>query len=367
MKASISIAALTALAATAEAQNWLGFNSGATKDDRSAKFKADFEAEFKTAQNLVGAPGTFNAVRLYTNIQAYSTDDPIQAFEAAIETQTHILLGVWASGTDNIDKEISALKKAVTQYGTKLTDLIIGASIGSEDLYRNSVTGVINKSGVGADPETIVGFINDFKTAFKDTPLSKVSIGHVDTWDVWGNATNKPVLDAIDWVGVDEYPYYENGKGNDIKNAGSLFDKAYAATVATAGGKAVWVTETGWPVTGEPWDQAIPSPENAKTYWDEVGCRKLFNKVPTFWYNLRDSNPDNTMKFAITKDLSTTPLFNLTCPTTFNTPSGTSPRVRLWHCRRQAQLQLRRQLRRQQQRHRLHRHSYPWWRLGLWL
>ncbi|KAK1995711.1 glycoside hydrolase [Colletotrichum falcatum] len=324
MKASISIAALTALAATAEAQNWLGFNSGATKADRSAKFKADFEAEFKTAQNLEGAPGDFNAVRLYTNIQAYSTDDPIEAFEAAIETNTHILLGVWTSGTDNIDKEISALKKAVTKYGTKLTDLIIGASIGSEDLYRNSVTGVKNKSGVGADPKTIVGFINDFKTAFQDTPLSKVSIGHVDTWDVWGNATNKPVLDAIDWIGVDEYPYYENGKGNDIKNAGTLFDKAYAATVATAAGKPVWVTETGWPVSGETWDQGVPSVANAKTYWDEVGCRKLFNKVPTFWYNLRDSNPDNEMKFAITKDLSTTPLFNLTCPTTFSTPTGTS-------------------------------------------
>ncbi|WYZ39752.1 hypothetical protein EsH8_IV_000093 [Colletotrichum jinshuiense] len=324
MKYSISLAALSALAATAEAQNYLGFNSGATKADRTAKFKADFAAEFKTAQGLVGAPGDFNAVRLYTNIQAYSTQDPIEAFEAAIDTKTYILLGVWTSGTDNIDKEINALKTAVTKYGTKLTDLIIGASIGSEDLYRNSVTGVKNKSGVGADPKTIVGFINDFKTAFKDTPLSKVSIGHVDTWDVWGNATNKPVLDAIDWVGVDEYPYYENDKGNDIKNAGSLFDKAYDATVATAGGKPVWVTETGWPVTGETWDEAVPSAANAKKYWDEIGCRKLFNKVPTFWYNLRDSNPDNSMKFAITKDLSTTPLFNLTCPTTFDTPSSTA-------------------------------------------
>ncbi|GJC81099.1 putative glucan endo-1,3-beta-glucosidase eglC [Colletotrichum liriopes] len=304
MKASLSLAALSALAATAEAQNWLGFNSGATKADRSAKFKADFAAEFKTAQNLEGAPGDFNAVRLYTNIQAYSTDDPIEAFEAAIETKTYILLGVWTSGTDNIDKEINALKKAVTKYGTKLTDLIIGASIGSEDLYRNSVTGVKNKSGVGADPKTLVGFIDDFKSAFKDTPLSKVSIGHVDTWDVWGNTTNKPVLDAIDWVGVDEYPYYENDKGNDIKNAGKLFDKAYEATIATAGGKPVWVTETGWPVTGETWDEAVPSKANAKKYWDEIGCRQLFNKVPTFWYNLRDSNPDNSMKFAITQDLS---------------------------------------------------------------
>ena len=88
------------------------------------------------------------------------------------------------------------------------------------------------------------------------------------------------------------------------------------------GTKPIWVTETGWPATGPNWDQAVASVDNAKYYWQEVGCRKLFNKVPTFWYNLRDSNPDNTMKFAITSNLSTTPLFDLTCPTTFDTPTA---------------------------------------------
>ncbi|UNI15929.1 Glucan endo-1,3-beta-D-glucosidase [Purpureocillium takamizusanense] len=320
---SALVAGALAVGASAE-KNYLGFNSGATKADRSAKFKADFEAEFKTAQGLEGAPGTFNSVRLYTNIQAYSQDSPIEAFEAAVETKTSMLLGVWASGTDNIDKEISALKKAVSKYGKEFTDLVIGISIGSEDLYRNSATGVKNKAGVGAQPETLVSFIKDFKKAFADNPLGKVPVGHVDTWDVWGNSTNKVVLDAVDWIGVDEYPYYENDKGNDIKNAGHLFDKAYDATIAAAGGKPVWVTETGWPYTGKKWDQAVASVENAKYYWDEVGCRKLFNKTPTFWYTLRDSNPDNTMKFAITDNLSTKPRFNLTCPTTFDTKPESS-------------------------------------------
>ncbi|RSL49800.1 hypothetical protein CEP53_009032 [Fusarium sp. AF-6] len=312
MKVSATLAA-GALAVGASAKNYLGFNSGATLADRSAKFKADFKAEFETAQGLKGAPGDFSAVRLYTNIQAYSESDPIEAFEAAIETETSILLGVWTSGTDSIDKEISALKKAVAKYGTELTDLIIGVSIGSEDLYRNSVTGVKNKGGVGVDPDVLVDFIDDFRSAFKGTPIAKVPLGHVDTWDVWGNATNKPVLDAIDFIGVDEYPYYENDKGNSIENAGKLFDKAYEATIAAAGGKPVWVTETGWPVTGPDWDEAVPSVKNAQKYWRDIGCRRLFNQTPTFWYTLRDSNPDNKMKFAITKDLSTNPLFDLSC------------------------------------------------------
>ncbi len=321
---STLLAGAVAVASAAADSNYLGFNSGATLADRSAKFKKDFEAEFKTAQGLNGSPGKFNAVRLYTNIQAYSTDDPIEAFDAAIDTSTYILLGIWASGTDNITKELSALKKALDKYGSKFTDLVIGVSIGSEDLYRNSQTGTKNKAGVGADPDVILSFIKDYKKAFDGGALAKVPIGHVDTWDAWTNSTNKAVIDAVDWIGVDEYPYYESGKGNSIKNAGKLFDKAYDATKAVAGGKPVWVTETGWPVTGEKWDEAEPSVENAKYYWDEIGCRQLFGKTPTFWYNLRDSNPDNSMKFAITKDLSTTPQFNLTCPTTFDTDTSDS-------------------------------------------
>ena len=319
-----STLASTALVAGAAAQNYLGFNSGATFADRSAKFKADWVAEFTTAQNLVNAPGTFNAVRLYTNIQAYSVDDPIQAFDAAVETKTKILLGIWTSGVTDINKELSALKKAVDSKGKAFTDLIIGMSVGSEDLYRDSVTGRTNKAGVGNGPSAIAGFIADYRKAFAGTALAGVPVGHVDTWDVWGNSSNKVVLDAIDFIGVDEYPYYESGKGNDIKNAGRLFDRAFDATIAAANGKPVWLTETGWPTTGPNWDLAVPSVENAKYYWNEIGCRKLFNKVPTFWYTLRDANPDNKMKFAITNELSTTPLFDLTCPTTFDTPSQTA-------------------------------------------
>lgn len=327
MRAASSFAAAAAVlaaGASAASPNYLGFNSGSTLPDRSAKFKKDWVQEFTTAQNLENAPGKFNAVRLYTNIQAYSeSSEPIEAFEAAIETNTSILLGVWASGVKNIDAELLALENGIKKHGSKLTDLVIGISIGSEDLYRVSETGIKNKAGTGTGPNELVSFINDFKTKFANTPLAKIPVGHVDTWDAWVNGTNKAVVDAVDFVGVDEYPYYENGKGNDIKNSGQLFDRAFNAVKAAIGDKELWMTETGWPYIGEKWDQAVPSVENAQYFWQEVGCRKLFNKVPTFWYTLRDSNPDNTMKFAITKNLNPKPMFDLTCPTTFQTPEAT--------------------------------------------
>jgi len=325
MRASTILATGACATLASAAENYLGFNSGAMKTDQSAKFKSDFLAEFNTAQNLKGAPGKFDSVRLYTNIQAYSENDPIQAFDAAVETNTKLLLGLWTSGTNSIDNEMTALKKGLNKYGKKLGDLIIGVSIGSEDLYRVSVVGLKNDpKGVGAGPDVIVNFIKEFKSEFADSDIAKVPVGHVDTWDAWTNGTNKPVLDAVDWIGVDEYPYYEDGKGNDIKNSGTLFDKAYDATLQVANGKPVWVTETGYPYTGIKWGEAVASVANAEYYWQEVGCRRLFNKTPTFWYNLRDSNGANNQSFAITDDLSTTPRFNLTCPDHFDTPSSTS-------------------------------------------
>jgi glucan endo-1,3-beta-D-glucosidase len=297
----------------------LGFNSGATIDNGKVKKQADWEAEFKTAAGLIGSPGLFNSVRLYTNIQSGTTDTPIEAFQAAIKTNTTILLGMWCSGTDNIEKELSALKKAIDKYGQPFADLIVGISVGSEDLYRVSESGIRNKAGVGQDAAHMVKFIEDTRKAIAETPLSSKPVGHVDTWSSWSNSSNKDVIDNCDFLGTDLYAYYEDDKGNPISNATTLFDNAYNATVAAAGDKPVWITETGWPATGPKFGQAEASVANAKTYWDEVGC-KLFGKTNTWWYNLRDSNPDNEAKFAITNNLSTNPIFNLTCPADKSAP-----------------------------------------------
>lgn len=309
------------VAGVSAASNYLGFNSGSVHGSGAAKTQSDFEKEFKTAQGLVGAPGDFNAVRLYTNIQGASTSDPIEAFPAAVATKTSLLLGIWTSGTDSIANEMSALKAGLEKHGDDLAKLIIGVSIGSEDLYRAGATGVENDAGIGAGPDAIVNFIKEFKSEFSKYDFS---IGHVDTWDAWTNGSNSAVIDAVDWLGVDEYPYYQTGDDNTIDNAAKLFKEAYDNVVKVAGGKDVWVTETGWPYEGPDWDKAVPSVENAKQFWDEVGCDQLFGKVPTFWYNLVDDSQTNEMSFAITKDLNTNALFNLTCPAKKTTTSSSA-------------------------------------------
>jgi glucan endo-1,3-beta-D-glucosidase len=320
MRVSVALAAagLATLVSSADPVAYIGFNSDSTFNNgtgSTVKLQADWEKEFNISKNLAGFSGKFNAVRLSSNIQPNTKSDPIAAFPAAISTKTFLLLTIGASGVDSIDPETSALKQALDKYGKDLADLVIGVAIGSEDLYRSSVIGVKNGAGTGSTPTNITNFIKQFRQFVNGTLLASVPIGHIDTWDVWGNTTNSPVLDAVDWVGVDAFPYYENSKCNSIENAAALFDNDYNAALASAKGKPIWITQTGWPQGGPSWDQAVSNVSNAASYWANVGCRKLFGKVPTFWMSLRNTG---SLNFGITDaNFTTTPSFNLTCPSSF--------------------------------------------------
>jgi glucan endo-1,3-beta-D-glucosidase len=310
---ALAIAAATIGSAIAQDTLILGFNAGASDDTGKAKTQEDFEKEFKTAKSLQGVSGNFTAIRLYSNIQWETTDTPIAAFPAAIATGSKLLLGIWASGTDNIDNELKALSAAVDEYGTKLTDLVIGLSVGSEDLYRVSEPGIRNKAGIGNSAEMIVKFIKTAREKLASTPLKDVKITHVDTWTAWVNTSNKAVIDEIDFLAVNAFPFYESELDNKIENAGSLLNSAIEQTESVAGGKDVWITETGWAYMGPDFGAAKSTVDNAGAYWQDVGC-SIFGKKNVFWYTLRDANPANEVKFAITDNLSTTPRFNLTCP-----------------------------------------------------
>jgi glucan endo-1,3-beta-D-glucosidase len=310
-----NLVVLATFVASASAVVHQGFNYGATNTDNSACDQAEFESLFTTAQNLVGTSG-FTSARLYTMIQAYTANSPTEAIPAAINTKTTLLLGLWASaGSATITNEIAALTAAIQQYGSNFTDLIVGISIGSEDLYRNSPIGIENLSGIGAQPADLVTYIGQVRSAIANTPASGVPIGHVDTWTAWVNGSNDAVINAVDFLGVDAYPYFQNTVANSIDLGYPVFFEAYNNTVGVSGGKPVWITETGWAVSGPTMNQAVASIPNAQTYWDQVGCA-VFGKINTWWFTLRDSYPTTpSPSFGIVgTQLSTTPLFNLTCP-----------------------------------------------------
>lgn len=213
-----------------------------------------------------------------------------------------------------MDNEIAALKTAISTYGSKFTKRVTAISVGSEDLYRITPTGIAAKAGVGADPAALTNYISQVRSAIAGTPLSGALVGHVDTWTAWVNGSNSAVVDACDFIGLDAYPYFQNSESNAVSSGNSLFFSAFDATTAAVGSKPVWVTETGWPVSGPTENLGVPSFDNAKTYWRDVGC-KLFGQTNTYWYTVQDAAPTTpSPSFGLIAAGGSKPLYDLTCP-----------------------------------------------------
>lgn len=129
---------------------------------------------------------------------------------------------------------------------------------------------------------------------------------------------NSAVVSALDFVGVDAYPYWEVQHANGIGSANKTFYDAYRQTVAAAKGKPVWVTETGWPVSGPKQGQAVANAANARIYWEDVSCSLMKSNIHLFYYTLQDiqySTPSPSFGIKGAGDLkAVNPLFSLSCP-----------------------------------------------------
>ncbi|KAI1209081.1 glycoside hydrolase family 17 protein [Annulohypoxylon truncatum] len=301
-------------AATAAAQVYQGFNYDSVNSDGSCRGYPDFRGFFERAKNLAGTEGHFTAARLYTSIECGTTADPISAFQAAIDTDTDILVGLWASaGRNAYGKELSALITTAKQLGSAFTDRVIGISVGSEDLFRSSVQGQPDDAGAGATSAEIEGYIGWVRDWIRGTTLEGKPIGHVDTWTSWVAPENAGIISSVDFLGHNAFPYFETTRINAIEKAADNFWSGLKQTESVANGKSVFITETGWPTMGPQQRDAVASVDNTKGYYSQIGCA-LFGQRNTFWYTLVDSNMTQTnISFALTPIDSAAPKFDLTC------------------------------------------------------
>lgn len=312
MRISGVIAAL-GFAASALAQQPAGFNYGSTNADGSCRTYADFKQLFQRAKNLAGHD--FTSARLYTSIQCGTAAEPISAFRAAVDTNTEILVGLWASaGRAVYENELNALLKATRNLGQPFANKIVGISVGSEDLYRSSPEGKANNAGPGATGKEIEGYIGWMRDWIKGTRLQNKPIGHVDTWTAWVRPENAGVIKSVNWMGHNSFPYFETTKANGIARGKENFWQGVRTTESVSNGKPVWLTETGWPHRGPKSRDAVASKANASRYFKEVGC-PTFGKRKMWWYTLVDANVAQTeMSFAVTPLDRATPNFNIQCP-----------------------------------------------------
>jgi glucan endo-1,3-beta-D-glucosidase len=126
------------------------------------------------------------------------------------------------------DNEIAVLSSAISKFGTTFTNLVVGISLGSEDLYGNSTAEIAAKSRFRVGPIVLVSCISQVHAAVKGTGLASVQIGHVNTVPAWANSSNSAVVSAVDWLGIDIYPYLETETDLDsVDNDSSVFQDEY--------------------------------------------------------------------------------------------------------------------------------------------
>ncbi|OAK97198.1 glycoside hydrolase [Phaeosphaeriaceae sp. SRC1lsM3a] len=259
-----------------------GFNYGAFwGNPANVKKGADFRNSFNFARNLrTGTP--FNSARLFTCKTQGTTDDPTEALDAAVETNVSLLLGFWTTPAkrgdpikDLIDQELSALAKGFEKHGMKLSDLVIGLSVGSEDVYRFEDS----PEEVGVPAKDISAAIATVKEAMKGPKFADYMkgkpIGHVDT-------AKHVVVDGADFYGMTAYPYWNKESAEKGKDSflGSLDN-----VKQRAGSTPVWIAEMGWPYEGPQMGEAVAGKNSLQEFWTKVGC-EVIGKYNTFWFEL---------------------------------------------------------------------------------
>ncbi|KAI4180780.1 MAG: hypothetical protein LQ348_005149 [Seirophora lacunosa] len=244
---------------------WKGFNLPANNPSGSCKSQEDWAHDFSVMQSL---PGRFSSARVYASSDCNTL---AAAVPAAIASGTTLLLGVWTEDNAHYEAEKAALVQAIQQHGTSW---IIAVSVGSEDLYRGDT-----------DAATLARQINEVRGLLCKLGACGIEVGHVDTWTAWVDPKNEDVIRACDFVG---YPYFE---GSNIEQGYNDYEKNLKKTRDTVNrvkpGVWVWVTETGWPVSGGMLGSAVASVSNAEAYWKGVAC-EAFSNAHTFWYTLQD-------------------------------------------------------------------------------
>jgi glucan endo-1,3-beta-D-glucosidase len=287
---------------------YTGFNYGAFWGvDSNAKRAADFQAGFSYAHNLTSNV-PFNSARLYTCKTQGTVDEPTEAFDAAINTKTNLLLGFWITPAkrggpldDIIKNELSALEKGFQKHGQALADLVIGLSVGSEDIYRWEDT---EEAGVAAtEVSATIHKVKDaiasssFATYMKDKP-----VGHVDT-------AKHAVVDGADFFGMTAYPYWN-------KDSIDKGRESFAATLNNlkkrAGNTLIWIAEMGWPYEGASQGDAIASAENLQQYWNDVGCQ-VVGEYTTFWFELIKDSEANQPDWGVLDPVTHRPRINFRC------------------------------------------------------
>ncbi len=196
------------------------------------------EAQVREDMELLRHMG--NAIRTYASTRI---EGEIPAI--AGEYGLRVAAGAWLdSNAESNEQQIAAL---IALANTTPVESVI---VGNEVLLRGDLT-----------EEELIAYIERVKAAVS-VPVTTAEIGGI-------LLQHPAVIEAVDYLMVHIYPYWEWPQGVPIENAAWHTVNTYRQIEAQAGGKRVVIGETGWPASGPANGAAVASPENQRRYMRE--------------------------------------------------------------------------------------------------
>ncbi len=178
-------------------------------------------------------------------------------------------MGAWLGPVktpEQIQENENQIKNLIARARKGQVDLAI---VGSEVLLRGDLT-----------PDQLLSYIRRVKKA-----LPKLRVTYADTDQVL--LDHPEIVGAVDVVFFNHYGYWQ---GLAVTEAVPALEQAYRKLVARWPGKKVMVSETGWPSCGNTLGKAVPSLQNASTYFTHFVSWARAKRVSYFHFEAFDEN-----------------------------------------------------------------------------
>ncbi|QMS86004.1 glycosyl hydrolase [Candidatus Xianfuyuplasma coldseepsis] len=203
-------------------------------------------------------------IRPYTNwVRTFSCtlgnqEVPRIAKEKSLKT----LVGAWID-TDLENNELE-INNAIQIAQNGHADIL---AIGNEVLLREDL-----------ELDQLISYIRRVKEA-----VPHVKVGYVDAYYMFINYPE--IVDECDVLLANCYPFWEHCS---LEISVDYMKKMYQLVKDNSKGKEVLISETGWPSAGSQYGGAVPSYENAMSYFIQTQNWALQENIPLFYFSSFD-------------------------------------------------------------------------------
>lgn len=233
----------------------LGFNLGGTRNsDGQPKTYKDYVREIDILKQY-----NTSIIKTFSSSDGRILD---QIALAIAQQPISLVVGVWPTDSYHFEQEKQALYDTLPHMSR---DNVEAVCVGSEALYRGDLT-----------PQQLAHKINEVKWHLQHIEddqgrsYNQTPVGCAETWNVWNNSTNNIVIEACDVIFANAFSYWQ---GQNISTAAQSFFDDVTSTIWALErvdpdhSKKLIIGETGWPTAGNSFQLAVPSIENAHTFF----------------------------------------------------------------------------------------------------